>query len=52
LQYTLELFKLALVKLISNHILRLLGMIAWGVGAMPLNVQAMLEHDENLAFVI
>jgi len=27
-------------------------MTAWGVGAIPLNVQAKLEHDEDLAFVI
>jgi hypothetical protein len=27
-------------------------MIAWSVGAMPLNMQAKLEHDEDLALVI
>jgi hypothetical protein len=27
-------------------------MTTWGVGAMPFNVQAMLERDEDLAFVI
>jgi hypothetical protein len=27
-------------------------MITWGVGAIPLNVQAKLEHDEDLALVI
>jgi hypothetical protein len=27
-------------------------MTAWGVGAMHINVQAKLKHDENLAFVI
>jgi hypothetical protein len=27
-------------------------MIAWGVGAIPLNVQAKLECDEDLALVI
>jgi len=27
-------------------------MIAWGVGAMPFNVQAKLKRDENLALVI
>jgi hypothetical protein len=38
LQYTPELPKPALVKLTSNHILQLLNMTAWGVGAMHLNV--------------
>ncbi len=59
MQYTFELFKPALVRLVCNHILRLLGMTAWGVGAMPLNVHAMpfnvhamLEHNKYLAFVI
>ncbi len=32
LQYTLEVFKPTLVKLISNHNLQLLGMTTWGVG--------------------
>jgi hypothetical protein len=27
-------------------------MFAWGVGAIPLNVQAKLKCDENLALVI
>jgi hypothetical protein len=27
-------------------------MIAWGVGAMLFNMQAKLEHDEDLALVI
>jgi hypothetical protein len=27
-------------------------MIAWGVGVVPLNVQAKLERDENLTLVI
>jgi hypothetical protein len=27
-------------------------MTAWGVGAIPLNVQAKLEHNEDLALVI
>ncbi len=52
LQYTLEVSKLALVKLAFSHILQLFGMIAWGVGAMPFNVQAKLKRDENLALVI
>jgi hypothetical protein len=38
LQYTPELFKPSLVKLASSHIFQLLGMTAWGVGAMPFNV--------------
>jgi hypothetical protein len=45
LQYTLEVFKPTLVKLSFNHILQLFGMIAWGMGAMPLNMQANLKHD-------
>ncbi len=51
-QYTPKVPKLALVRLIFNHILQLLGMATWGVGAIPLNVQAKLEHDENFALVI
>jgi hypothetical protein len=51
LHYTLEVPKPALVRLASSHILRLLGMITWGVGSIPLNVKAKLEHDENLAIV-
>jgi hypothetical protein len=27
-------------------------MIAWGVGVIPLNMQAKLERDEDLALVI
>jgi hypothetical protein len=27
-------------------------MITWGVGAIPLNVKAKLERDEDLALVI
>jgi hypothetical protein len=53
LQWTLEILMPALVKLASNHILQLLGIIAWGVGAIsPFNMKAKLEHDENLALVI
>jgi len=52
LQYTPKLLKPALVRLMSNHILRLLSIIAWGVGAMPLNVKAKLERDEDLALMI
>ncbi len=52
LQYTLEVLKLTLVMLASNHILKLFCMIAWGVGAILLNVQAKLEHNEDLALVI
>jgi hypothetical protein len=51
-QYTFELPKPALVKLIFNHIFPLLGMTAWGVGTMFFNVLAKLECDEDFAFVI
>jgi hypothetical protein len=47
LQYTHKVLKPALVKLTFSHILQLLGMIAWGVGVIPFNVQAKLEHDEK-----
>ncbi len=47
LQYTLELLKLALVMLASSHILRLFGMITWGVGAILLNVQTWLESFKS-----
>jgi hypothetical protein len=40
------------MKLASSHILQLIGMTTWGVGALPFNMQAKLEHDENLALVI
>jgi hypothetical protein len=40
--------KLTLVKLASSHILQLLGMTTLGVGSIPLNVQAKVEHDEDL----
>jgi hypothetical protein len=40
------------MKLAFSHILWLLGMIAWGVGSISLNVQAKLEHDEDLGVVI
>ncbi len=52
MQYTFEVPIPTLVKLASNHILQLLGMIAWGVGVMFLNVQAKLECDEDLALMI
>ncbi len=52
LQYTPEVFKLAFVKLTFNHILWLLGMTTWGVGAILLNVQAKLKHNEDLAIMI
>jgi hypothetical protein len=51
LEYTLEMLKLALVRLASNHILQLFGMTTWGVGSIPFNVQAKLEHNENLVVV-
>jgi hypothetical protein len=38
LQYTPKLLKFALVKLTFSHIIRLLTMTTWGVGAMPFNV--------------
>jgi uncharacterized membrane protein len=36
--------KLALVRLASSHILQLIGMTAWGVGAIPLNVQVHMQY--------
>jgi hypothetical protein len=38
--------------LASNHILWLLGMTTWGVGAILFNVQAKLKCNEDLAIVI
>jgi hypothetical protein len=38
LQYTFEVHKPTFVSLTSSHILRLLGMITWGVGSIPFNV--------------
>jgi hypothetical protein len=52
LQYTLEVLKLGFARLVFSHIFQLLGMTAWGVGAIPLNVQTKLECDEDLALVI
>ncbi len=52
LQYTHEMLKPTLAKLAFSHIFQLLGMIAWGVGAIPLNVQTKLQCDEDLALVI
>jgi hypothetical protein len=52
LQYTLEVLKPALVRLAFSHIFQFVGMIAWGVGAIPLNVQSKPECDEDLALVI
>jgi hypothetical protein len=40
------------MKLASSHIFCLLYTIAWGVGAIPLNVQAKLECNEDLALMI
>jgi hypothetical protein len=40
------------MKLTFSHIFRLLGMTAWGVGSISLNVQTKLEHDEDLGVVI
>jgi hypothetical protein len=51
-QYTPKVPKIALVRLAFNHILQLLGMATWGVGAIPLNVQAKLDHDEDFALMI
>ncbi len=52
LQYTPKVFKLAFVRLTFNHILWLLGMTTWGVGAILFNVQAKLKCNEDLAIVI
>ncbi len=51
LEYTLEVLKPTLVRLAFSYILWFLGMITWGVGSIPLNVQAKLEHNENLVVV-
>jgi len=52
LQYTPKMPKPALARLTSNHILRLPNMTTWGVGAIPLNVHAKLECNEDLAIII
>ncbi len=52
LQYTHKVPNPALMRLAFSHILWLLGMTTWGVGAIPLNVQVKLEHNEDLAIVI
>ncbi len=52
LQYTIEVPKLTFVKLTSRHILQLLSLTAWGVGSIPLNMQAKLKHDEDFALMI
>jgi hypothetical protein len=52
LQYTPKLPKPTFVRLTSSNILRLLSVTAWGVGAMLFNVNAKLEHNEDLALVI
>jgi hypothetical protein len=49
---TLKVPKFALVKLALSHIFQLLGMTTWGVRAIPLNMQAKLECDEDLPLVI
>ncbi len=38
LQYTLEVPKPTLIKLAYSHILQLISMTTWGVGAIPFNV--------------
>jgi hypothetical protein len=52
LQYTLAMPKPAFVRLTFSHILRFLGMTAWNVGSIPLNVQAKLERNEDLGVII
>ncbi len=47
LQYTHEVPKPTLTKLVFSHILQLFGMITWGVGSISFNVQAKLKHDEK-----
>ncbi len=49
---TLEVPKPALVKLTFSAKLDILGMTAWSVGSIPFNVQAKVEHYEDLAIVI
>jgi hypothetical protein len=48
LQYTPKVPKPTIVRLAFNHILWLFDLIAWGVGAILLNVQAKLEHVRTL----
>ncbi len=49
---TLEVPKPTLVKLAFNAKLDILGMITWSVGSIPFNVQAKVDHYEDLAIVI
>jgi hypothetical protein len=49
---TPKVLKPTLVKLAFNAILELLDMITWGVGSIPLNMQAKVECDKDLAIVI
>jgi hypothetical protein len=44
--------KLVFVKLAFSHILQLLGMTSWGVGSILFNVQAKVEHNEDLTIMI
>jgi hypothetical protein len=52
LRNTPMVLKLVFVKLAFSHILQLLGMTSWGVGSILFNVQAKVEHNEDLAIMI
>jgi hypothetical protein len=40
------------VKLASSHIFHLLGMTSWGVGSILFNVEAKVEHNEDVVVMI
>ncbi len=49
---TPKVLKPTLVKVAFNAIFDILGMITWSVGSIPFNVQAKVEHYEDLTIVI
>jgi hypothetical protein len=40
--------KPALVKLLSEQLLKVLGLNAWGVGSVPRDATSWMEKDEDL----
>jgi hypothetical protein len=40
------------MRLVFGHNFWFFSMTAWDVGAMPLNVHAKLEHNEDLTLLI
>jgi hypothetical protein len=44
--------KLALVKLASEQLLKVLGLNAWGVGSVPRDATSRIEKDEDLQGMI